>query len=66
MTPDHVAAVALFLASDASAEVSGEILGVAGSRVYAIRARETTGAFAEGPGFGPDDLRARWDEITRG
>jgi NAD(P)-dependent dehydrogenase (short-subunit alcohol dehydrogenase family) len=65
MSPEHVAEVAAFLVSDLAEDVFGEVIGVAGSRVYAIRARETTGAFAEGGPFTLDALRAVWAEITR-
>lgn len=66
MTPDHVAPVAVFLATDLAADVHGEILGVAGGRVYAFRIRETTGAFAELGAFTPEAVRAAWAEIARG
>jgi NAD(P)-dependent dehydrogenase (short-subunit alcohol dehydrogenase family) len=66
MTPQHVAPLAVFLCSDAGSDVSGEVLGVAGGRVYALRSRETTGAFAEQQGFTPDGIRNAWGEITRG
>lgn len=66
MTPEHVAPVAVFLATSLAADVHGEILGVAGGRVYAFRIRETTGAFAEVGAFTPEAVRAAWVEITRG
>src|SRR5690606_5953740 len=34
MTPEHVAPLVSFLLSDASADVHGEVLGVAGGRIY--------------------------------
>jgi hypothetical protein len=65
MGPEHVAPLILHLVSDASREVSGEILGVAGGRIYALRTRETTGAFSEGRPFEPAEILSAWAEITR-
>ncbi len=66
MSPEHVAPVAAFLCSEQSREVHGEVLGVAGARVYAFRVRETTGAFAPGGRpFTVDELKANFREITR-
>jgi NAD(P)-dependent dehydrogenase (short-subunit alcohol dehydrogenase family) len=67
MSPAHVASVAAFLCADLGREVHGEVLGVAGGRVYALRVRETTGAFSPGGRpFEPDALHAAMREITRG
>lgn len=66
MSPEHVAPVAAFLCSDLAKDVHGEILGVAGARVYAFRVRETTGAFAPGGRpFTPDELKAGFRELNR-
>jgi NAD(P)-dependent dehydrogenase (short-subunit alcohol dehydrogenase family) len=65
MSPEHVAPVTGFLLSDLAADVSGEVLGVAGGRVYAFRTKETTGAFVEGRPFEIAEIRAAWNEITR-
>ncbi|MFW6050003.1 MAG: SDR family NAD(P)-dependent oxidoreductase [Myxococcota bacterium] len=66
MGPHHVAPLAAYLASDLAADVSGEVLGVAGGRAYAVRCRETTGAFVEGRPFTPEEIATRLDEIVRG
>jgi NAD(P)-dependent dehydrogenase (short-subunit alcohol dehydrogenase family) len=66
MSPEHVAPVAAFLCSELAADVHGEVLGVAGARVYSFRVRETTGAFAAGGHpFTPSELKAAFREITR-
>lgn len=65
MGPELVAPLGVFLASDLSAEVTGEILGVAGTRLYALRSRETPGHFAEGAPLAPEAIAAAWADITR-
>jgi len=75
MTPAHVAQVALFLISDLARELTGEVVGVAGARVYVIRSRESAGAFVGGDGISVEetdgegfDARAiadAWDDIAR-
>jgi NAD(P)-dependent dehydrogenase (short-subunit alcohol dehydrogenase family) len=66
MGPDHVAPLAVYLASEGAADVTGEILGVAGGRVYAFRCRETTGALVEGRAMEPDEIATLFGEITAG
>lgn len=61
-----VAPLVEFLVSDAGRAVSGEVLGVAGGRVYALQGRETPGAFAAGAAFEVEELAASWDEVIRG
>lgn len=66
MGPEHVATLVAFLLSEAGSAVHGEVLGVAGGRIYAIQSRETTGAFVEGRGFEEAEIAEAWTEITRG
>jgi len=64
--PEHAVPLAVFLLSDAGRDVTGEVVGVAGTRVYGLRAREATGAFAEAKGgFTPEELGRVWTEVTR-
>ncbi len=65
MTPEHVAPVVAFLLSDAAKDVHGDVLGVAGGRIYALQSRETTGAFAEGRAFDPGEIGGVYAEVTR-
>lgn len=65
MGPEFIAPVALFLASDLSAEVTGEIVGVAGTRLYALHGRETPGWFGEGSPPTPEDVARVWSDVTR-
>ncbi len=66
LTPEHAAQVALYLLSPLAAEASGEIVGAAGSRVYTLRAHETSGAFLDGRPFGAEELAEAWPRVTRG
>lgn len=65
MSPQHVAPIAAFLASSLADDVHGEIVGIAGARSYAFRARETTGAFGEGRPLSIREVRDAWRDITR-
>ena len=65
LSPDHVAAVATWLVTEQAVDVSGEILGVAGSRVYTLQNRETTGSFAEGE-LNVTVLNTLMPEVLRG
>ena len=64
MTPEHVAKVATFLLSELPFEVTGEVLGVAGDRVYTLKGRETTGAYFE-EGVTLESFTERWREIAK-
>lgn len=66
LTPEHVAPLVAHLLSDRAANVSGAILGVAGSRFFAHQASETDGYFGEGDEpLDLDVIAARWDDATR-
>ena len=66
MSPDQVAPVHVFLLSDLAAEVHGDLVGVAGARIYTIAARESTGVFFEDGPPSVADLADAWAAITRG
>jgi len=66
MAPAQVAPVHVFLLSDLASEVQGDLVGVAGARVYAIAARESTGVFFEDGPPTAAELAAQWQSITRG
>lgn len=65
MGPEFAGPLGVFLASDLSAEVTGEVVGVAGTRLYALRSRETPGHFGEGAPMTPHAIAAAWSDITR-
>lgn len=63
LSAEHVAEVACFLLSEAASEVSGEVIGVAGGRTYALRTSETPGVFSEGAPVPLAGLSARLREV---
>lgn len=65
MGPEFVAPLGVFLASDLSLDVTGEVVGAAGTRLYAFRSRETPGYFGEGEPLSPEAIAKAWAEITR-
>jgi hypothetical protein len=65
MSPAHVAAVAVFLLSGLAEEVHGEAIGVAGARTYAIRPRETTGAFGPKGPLQPREVLGAWGDVLK-
>ncbi|MEM7605763.1 MAG: SDR family oxidoreductase [Myxococcota bacterium] len=62
LSVEPVARLIGHLLSDDAADVSGEILGAAGERLYALQSRETAGTFVEAEG----SIAAEWDRIVRG
>lgn len=64
MAPEQVAPLVSFLLSDLAKDVSGEWLGAAGGRSYAISARESTGAFL-GPTHDEAAIAAAFGDIVR-
>lgn len=65
LSPEHVAQGVVHLLSDAAADVQGEILGVAGGRIYAFRHAETSGAYLEGNPPSLADIAANWRDVTK-
>lgn len=65
LSPEHVAQGIVYLLSDAASDVQGEIIGVAGGRIYAFRHAETSGAYLEGNPPSLADIAASWRDVTR-
>ncbi len=67
MTPDHVAPAALFLASDLCGETSGQVLAVAGSRMYAYKVMESPGKFKDEDAgvWTAQEIKDHWDAIAK-
>ena len=54
--PDQVAQLAVFLASDAAAEVSGQIMGARGNEIYLYNQPRPIRIMHRGEGWTPDRL----------
>jgi NAD(P)-dependent dehydrogenase (short-subunit alcohol dehydrogenase family) len=65
LAPDHISPVALFLASDLSADINGTIVGVMGTKVSVYRMIETAGTTPKGTTWTAQELRERWGEISK-
>lgn len=65
LEPNTVAPLTVFLVSDQSEKVSGEIIGIAGSRVYALRISETAGVYCDYSPVDANFLSENWNAIFR-
>jgi NAD(P)-dependent dehydrogenase (short-subunit alcohol dehydrogenase family) len=65
LAPDHIAPIALFLASDLAADINGTIVGVMGTKVSIYKMIETGGVTPKGASWTPAELRERWGEISK-
>ncbi len=65
LSPEHIAPVALFLASDLSADVTGTVVGVQGTKLSIYRMIETAGVLTNGSHWTPAEIKERWAEIGR-
>jgi len=63
LAPEHIAPVALFLASDLAADLSGVVVGVQGKQVNVYRMEVTPGITPRGAAWTPAELKERWAEI---
>jgi NAD(P)-dependent dehydrogenase (short-subunit alcohol dehydrogenase family) len=66
-SPDNIAPVVVFLASDAAADISGQVFVVFGSRVHLMHGWHLANTLDRGEGrFTPAELIARKDELFGG
>lgn len=65
LSPQYIAPVVAFLASDLAADVNGQIIGVHGPKVFAYKMIESEGLTHEGGPWTPAELKERWAEITK-
>ena len=65
MGPQFVAPVAAFLASDLAADVTGQIVGVHGAKIFVYKMIETAGVTREGGPWSAAEIKERWAEIGK-
>ena len=63
--PQFIAPVAAFLASDLASDLTGQVVGVQGSKVFLYRMVETDGATKSDGMWSPQELKERWGEISK-
>lgn len=68
LTPEHVAPVYLFLASDLCGDRTGHVLAVAGGKISSYKVSESSGLFKEGAEgvWKADEIADHWDALVKG
>lgn len=65
LAPDHIAPIAVFLASELAADITGAIVGVQGNAISIYRMLQTAGVTPKAGGtWSPQEIKARWTEIN--
>ena len=63
LSADLVAPAALFLACDMAADITGQVLGVEGKRLYLYQMEQTPAVLPSGDRWTAEEIRERWGEI---
>jgi NAD(P)-dependent dehydrogenase (short-subunit alcohol dehydrogenase family) len=63
--PQYIAPVAVFLASNLAADITGTIVGVQGPKIFLYKMIESGGATREGGPWSPAEIKERWPEISK-
>jgi len=64
--PQHIAPVAVFLASELAADITGTIVGVQGPKIFVYKMSENEGVTKEGAqGWSAAEIKERWAEISK-
>jgi NAD(P)-dependent dehydrogenase (short-subunit alcohol dehydrogenase family) len=61
--PQHIAPVAVFLASDLAADITGQIVGVNGPKVFLYRMETTEGVTRQSGVWTPEEIQEQWGKI---
>ncbi|HZY04074.1 MAG TPA: SDR family oxidoreductase, partial [Anaeromyxobacteraceae bacterium] len=64
--PQFIAPLVVFLASDLAQDITGQVVGVQGGKIFLYR-METTGGVDKEPSRGlwtPEELKAAWDKLS--
>jgi len=65
LAPDYIAPIAVFLASELAADITGAIVGVQGNAISIYRMLQTAGVTPKDGGtWSPQEIKARWSEIN--
>ncbi len=62
--PQHVAPVVVFLASGLAADLTGQVIGVHGGKLFLYRMETTAGAEADGQPWTAERIREAWGKIS--
>jgi NAD(P)-dependent dehydrogenase (short-subunit alcohol dehydrogenase family) len=62
--PRHVAPVVVFLASALAADLTGQVIGVHGGKLFVYRMETTTGVERQGEPWTPQEIREAWTRIS--
>lgn len=65
LSPEHVAPLAVFLASDLSGDRTGHVIASAGARLYAYKVVESQGRFREDGMWTPEEIAEHWDTLVK-
>lgn len=67
LSPEHIAPAHVFLASDLSREVSGQVLAVAGGRISVYKVVESPGKYKEADGgvWTPQEIADHFDALSK-
>lgn len=67
LSPEHIAPAHVFLASDLSRDVSGQVLAVAGGRISVYKVVESPGKYKEADGgvWTPEEIAEHFDALSK-
>jgi NAD(P)-dependent dehydrogenase (short-subunit alcohol dehydrogenase family) len=66
LRPEHVAPAVLFLASELCGDRSGEVVGVAGGRIYRLKMIESKGKFKDGDApWTAEEIAQYWEALAK-
>jgi NAD(P)-dependent dehydrogenase (short-subunit alcohol dehydrogenase family) len=63
--PQYIAPVAAFLASELASDLTGQVVGVQGPKVFLYKMVETDGATKSAGVWSPEEIKERWAEISK-
>lgn len=64
LAPDMIAPAALFLASDGAAEITGQVVGVEGNRIFLYKMEKTGAVLPAAGSWSAGEIAERWEEIS--